>query len=582
MGRRVYRTGNVEVDIGLQCVRRDGEVYHLRAQSFDALVYLIEHRGAIVGKEELVSRLWGDRAVTDNSLAQCMNDIRKALGDDPRQPRFLRTIPRSGYCFVSEVEAPAEEPPPEPGSAQPTPTPPRKSRTFRLLALCTGLAAVLVAGVFTLRFPNGKTMGELAWWRMDEGSGDRIHDSSGHGLQGTVHGPVHWVNDARGPTLEFGGISTFVEGKDARGLPVGNAPRTITAWVRHAAPLADSTSILHYGELTGGRMGAFGLALDPNGRVEVIGPPAQERSLASIRAADDQWHFVAMTYDGSSVHTFVDGSEDRHWTSPEPMNTGSSSGWNIGKYLLGGTPFRGAIRDVRVLGRALGQLELLALLRCTSGKADLRLAGGSYFFLPIYREGAVISESGEIANSGRDFGGVQIARAEGGCSVTSLRGADLGQNLEIHADLLVPTDGTHITTAGLYFRSRKAAPGDGLIGGTSAGYSVELESDGRVRVWRLNPQAVVAFRPAAPGFDAGAFHALDLDVRGEFLQARLDHVAMAFQYGNKVVTSVPLPPEWEHAEPRGHNQGTVGVTFRTESRGLIGGQRVRNFTVRMF
>ncbi len=577
MGQRVYRAGSVEVDIGLQCVRRDGQVYHLRAQSFEALRYLIEHRGAIVGKEELVSRLWKGRAVTDNSLAQCMNDIRKALGDDPRQPRFLRTIPRSGYCFFSEVEESPQEPLVEDEVA--AVVQPARSRTLRLLALCTGLAAIVIVAVFAFRLPEAPRRGELGWWRINEGAGDRIHDSSGHGLDGIVHGTARWVSGPRGPALQLEGVSTFLMGKDARSLPLGNAPRTITAWVRHAAAIADTTSIIHYGDQAAVPPRTFGLALDGHGQVDVVGPPPPQPASDAVRVSDDEWHFVAASYDGSLVRTFVDGREDRQWVSAKPLNTGASTGWTIGRYLTSGTPFRGAISDVRVFGRALGLLELQALQRCTSGKVDLKLPGGFYFFLPVFRDGAVIAGDGEISNGARDLGGVQLARSDGACSITSLRGADLGQNLHMSADLFVPTDGTHTTSAGLYFRSRRAAPGDGLIGGTSAGYTVDLESDGSVRVTRLNPHAVVAFRPPPATFDSTAFHTLEVDVQGEFVQVRLDHGMIAFQHGDKLVSSVPLPAEWEHSDPIGRNQGTAGVWFRTDSREIIGGQRARNFAI---
>ncbi|MDB6148303.1 MAG: hypothetical protein JWO45_1967, partial [Spartobacteria bacterium] len=67
-----------------------------------------------------------------------------------------------------------------------------------------------------------------------------------------------------------------------------------------------------------------------------------------------------------------------------------------------------------------------------------------------------------LENSGLDFGGIQFA--------TSLaeRGANLGQDLNIRADLFVPNDSAgNITQAGPYFRSRAAAAGDGIFGGTS-------------------------------------------------------------------------------------------------------------------
>ncbi|MCI0489224.1 MAG: tetratricopeptide repeat protein, partial [Blastocatellia bacterium] len=66
--------------------------------------YLLEHRERLVTKDELIEKIWEGAAVTDNALAQCIVDIRKALGDDSRRPRFIKTIPKAGYRFISEVE----------------------------------------------------------------------------------------------------------------------------------------------------------------------------------------------------------------------------------------------------------------------------------------------------------------------------------------------------------------------------------------------------------------------------------------------------------------------------------------------
>jgi DNA-binding winged helix-turn-helix (wHTH) protein len=102
--RPIYRIGNVEVDPGLCCVRRNGEEQHLRPQTFQVLLFLLDQRQRLVTKEEILEHVWQGAAVTDDALVQCIVDLRKALGDDPRHPRFIKTIPKSGYCFIAEVE----------------------------------------------------------------------------------------------------------------------------------------------------------------------------------------------------------------------------------------------------------------------------------------------------------------------------------------------------------------------------------------------------------------------------------------------------------------------------------------------
>jgi tetratricopeptide (TPR) repeat protein/DNA-binding winged helix-turn-helix (wHTH) protein len=102
--RPIYRIGDIEVDPDLCCVRRNGEEQHLRRQTFQILLYLLDQRQRLVTKEEILERVWRGASVTDDALVQCIVDLRKALGDDPRHPRFIKTIPKSGYCFIAEVE----------------------------------------------------------------------------------------------------------------------------------------------------------------------------------------------------------------------------------------------------------------------------------------------------------------------------------------------------------------------------------------------------------------------------------------------------------------------------------------------
>ena len=73
-------------------------------------------RNELVAKEELAANFWHDTAVTDNALVQCIADIRRALGDDPRHPRFVKTVPRVGYRFIAPVEEVWPEHPPTEGS----------------------------------------------------------------------------------------------------------------------------------------------------------------------------------------------------------------------------------------------------------------------------------------------------------------------------------------------------------------------------------------------------------------------------------------------------------------------------------
>jgi tetratricopeptide (TPR) repeat protein/DNA-binding winged helix-turn-helix (wHTH) protein len=107
---RVYRVPGAEVHPARRQVIRNGTPLYPRAKTFDLLLYLLQHRDRLVGKQELLDALWRDVSVTDNSLVQCVIDLRKALGDDARNPRFIRTVSKGGYQFIAPVEEVWPEP----------------------------------------------------------------------------------------------------------------------------------------------------------------------------------------------------------------------------------------------------------------------------------------------------------------------------------------------------------------------------------------------------------------------------------------------------------------------------------------
>jgi|SRR5579859_523537 len=95
---------NIEINTLRACLSRGDNEHYLRHQAFDVLVYLVEHREKVVSKNELNRRIWKDTAVTDAALSQCIFEIRKMLGDDSREPRFIKTVPKLGYRFIGRVE----------------------------------------------------------------------------------------------------------------------------------------------------------------------------------------------------------------------------------------------------------------------------------------------------------------------------------------------------------------------------------------------------------------------------------------------------------------------------------------------
>ena len=93
--------GEFTLDIARGCLRRGDVEVKLRPKSFDLLRYLIENHGRLVGKEELIRSVWAETAVTDNSLAQCLIEIRRGLNDESQT--IIRNVPRRGYIFDARV-----------------------------------------------------------------------------------------------------------------------------------------------------------------------------------------------------------------------------------------------------------------------------------------------------------------------------------------------------------------------------------------------------------------------------------------------------------------------------------------------
>ncbi len=104
MSGHIYRFGPFIVDrISYRVLRSDSPL-ELTPKLLDLLLHLLDHSGALVTKEQLLDALWPGANVTENALAQAVSELRQALGDDAAAPRFIKTVARRGYRFISPVE----------------------------------------------------------------------------------------------------------------------------------------------------------------------------------------------------------------------------------------------------------------------------------------------------------------------------------------------------------------------------------------------------------------------------------------------------------------------------------------------
>jgi predicted ATPase/DNA-binding winged helix-turn-helix (wHTH) protein len=96
-----YQFGGFTLDLAKGCVFKGIREIKLRPKVYEALKYLVEHPGRLVGKQELMQAVWPDSFVTDDSLVQCALELRRALDD--REQQLLKTVPRRGYLFAAKV-----------------------------------------------------------------------------------------------------------------------------------------------------------------------------------------------------------------------------------------------------------------------------------------------------------------------------------------------------------------------------------------------------------------------------------------------------------------------------------------------
>jgi TolB-like protein/DNA-binding winged helix-turn-helix (wHTH) protein len=99
----IYEFGPFRVDPLRRLLLRDGKQVRLPAKAFEILLALLEEKGRLLDKDELMRRVWPDAVVEENNLTVNMSALRKALGESPRDHRYLVTVPGRGYQFVADV-----------------------------------------------------------------------------------------------------------------------------------------------------------------------------------------------------------------------------------------------------------------------------------------------------------------------------------------------------------------------------------------------------------------------------------------------------------------------------------------------
>src|SRR5271170_739279 len=99
----IIQFGEFRIDPLARTLRRHDEAVTLNRRAFDVLLYLVQNPGRILTREELLKNVWPDTAVDENSLAQSISTLRRALEEKPGENSYIVTLPGRGYQFVAPV-----------------------------------------------------------------------------------------------------------------------------------------------------------------------------------------------------------------------------------------------------------------------------------------------------------------------------------------------------------------------------------------------------------------------------------------------------------------------------------------------
>jgi DNA-binding winged helix-turn-helix (wHTH) protein/tetratricopeptide (TPR) repeat protein/TolB-like protein len=187
--KQVYEFDAFRVDPVRRRLQKAGEIVSLTPKAFSILLVLLENRGLVMEKEDLIQRVWPDTFVTEANLTQNISSLRKALGERANDHRYVVTVPGRGYSFVAEVHEvsleatgeftlardfpgiatpPPRQPQPQPSPAPPPalvsvspppsalpPSPPRGRRPLLIAGVILGLLALVIVWML-LFYKEGK------------------------------------------------------------------------------------------------------------------------------------------------------------------------------------------------------------------------------------------------------------------------------------------------------------------------------------------------------------------------------------------------------------------------------------------
>ncbi len=110
MNRRYFEFGQFRIDMEGRALWRGSQIVQLTPKAFDTLAALVERRGEVVSRNELIRAVWPDTFVGSGNLNSNIFALRRALNERAGEENFIATVPRRGYRFIAEIRQTADQP----------------------------------------------------------------------------------------------------------------------------------------------------------------------------------------------------------------------------------------------------------------------------------------------------------------------------------------------------------------------------------------------------------------------------------------------------------------------------------------
>ncbi|MBI4915020.1 MAG: winged helix-turn-helix domain-containing protein [Acidobacteria bacterium] len=192
----VFAVGELLVDVGNRLLTRSGTLVPLPPKTFELLVTLVRRAPGVVTRQELLDSVWPNEIVNDEALTQRLMLLRRALGDDPKNPAYIASVPRWGYRLVAPVHrvdaatgTPAAARHEEPGPPPVDPGQPltrHRMRPRALLWLIAALVAVAAAVTIYLARDRATPADSLAILPFATGGADAGAEVLADGIRETL------------------------------------------------------------------------------------------------------------------------------------------------------------------------------------------------------------------------------------------------------------------------------------------------------------------------------------------------------------------------------------------------------------